>query len=587
MNNLFDLIIIGAGPAGLAAAIYAGRSKLHALVIEGDTPGGQISITSEVINYPGIYHTSGASISDTMKQQARGFGVRFLADSVVRLALDNEIKDVHTSSGNVHQALSVIIATGAKPRTLGFEGEKEFTGHGVAYCATCDGQFFTGMDIFVIGAGFAAAEEALFLTRYARKITIIAREPEFTCSRSIAEKVLRNERIDVRFNTELLAVTGDTLPRKARFINNITKEEWLFEVSQPEDSFGIFVFVGYEPISGLFKDKLNMDGFGYILTDENMMTNIEGVYAAGDVRPKRLRQLVTAVSDGAIAATSIERFVEAKKERLGITVSLPEAGADENDVFKHTGIRAGGQDAWQPDDVRTAQKEKGNSAELSDPAPVEPFIDSGIIEQLMPLLEKFERPVILSLIAPDNDESADEELTGKLRQVAKEFSELTDKITFMDSTEGASVNGISNYPALAILKDNGEFTGIAYYSVPGGHEFNSFVLALYNSAGPGQELDDGIIERINEIARPLDIKICVSLACTMCPDVVIAAQCIASKNPNVTAGMYDISHFPNLRRRYRIMSVPAMIINDEVVHFGKKNIAQVLDILVNFIETNT
>ena len=200
MKKLYDLIIIGAGSAGMSAAIYAGRAKLKTLVLDKDRTGGQIKITAEVVNYPGILRTSGEELAQTMRKQAESFGVKFLSAAVQSVDFSQDIKRLKTSEGEF-EALGVIVATGSKPRTLGFEGEETFRGRGIGYCATCDGEFFTGMDVFVIGAGFAAAEEAIFLTRYAKKVTIIAREPEFTCSKTIADKVLAHGKIEVKFNT--------------------------------------------------------------------------------------------------------------------------------------------------------------------------------------------------------------------------------------------------------------------------------------------------------------------------------------------------------------------------------------------------
>ena len=207
-EKIYDVIVIGGGPAGLTAGIYAGRAMLDVLVLEKERAGGQINLTSEVVNYPGIIETSGAKFGDELKKQALGFGVNFVKDEVVAMDFSKDIKIISGKAGE-YKALSVIIATGASPRKLGFPGEQEFTGRGVAYCATCDGEFFTGMDVFVIGAGFAAAEEAIFLTKYAKKVTVIAREPEFTCAKSIAEKVLKHPKIEVKFNTELLEAKGD------------------------------------------------------------------------------------------------------------------------------------------------------------------------------------------------------------------------------------------------------------------------------------------------------------------------------------------------------------------------------------------
>lgn len=314
MEKIYDLIIIGGGPTGLTAGIYAGRSKLNVLIIEKEGIGGQIILTSEVANYPGILETTGLNYADQLKKQAESFGVEIISGNVINMDFSKEIKEVKTLSNN-YKGYSILIATGASPRKLGFPGEKEFTGSGVAYCATCDGRFFTGMDVFVIGAGFSAAEEAIFLTKFAKKVTVIAREPEFTCAKSIADKVLSHPKIEVKFNTEILEANGDFQLRNAKFKNNITGEIFEYK-SEGDNTFGIFVFVGYEPQSKLFKDIINLDEQGFILTDEDLETNIKGVFAAGDVRPKKLRQLVTAVSDGAAAAFSIEKYIQELKKKL-------------------------------------------------------------------------------------------------------------------------------------------------------------------------------------------------------------------------------------------------------------------------------
>jgi thioredoxin reductase (NADPH) len=422
------------------------------------------------------------------------------------------------------------------------------------------------MDVFVIGAGFAAAEEAIFLTRFAKKVTIIVRKAEFACSKTISDQVFHNKKIEVRFNTELLALTGDDVPKKARFVNNATKEEWEYETADPNGTFGVFVFVGYEPVSDLFKGQLTMDEQGYIVTDEDMKTNLEGVYAAGDIRPKRLRQLVTAVSDGAISATSIEKFAETKKEHLGITIEPP--------AMKEAGEHSTQQAAKQETGQAAEQGAEQGAGFAADASAVESFIDDDIKEQLAPVFEKFEHPVKLALISAENNA-----LTNEMLQFAKDFSALSKNLSFVQYTRQESKYAVDLYPALAILKDDGSFAGITYHGVPGGHEFNSFVLALYNTAGPGQQVEPHVMDKIKSINRPINIKVCVSLSCTMCPELVTATQYIAAHNPNISAAMLDISHFPDIKSRYNIMSVPAMIINDEKIVFGKKDISQVLDLL--------
>lgn len=308
MEKIYDLVIIGAGPAGLSAGIYAGRSKLDTLIIEKEKVGGQVNRTQEVLNYPGVRNGEGPKFVQEMKKQAEEFGAHFMQAEVIDTVLEGKEKIIKTHNGEI-KARTVIIATGASPRKLGFKGEKEFTGKGVAYCSTCDGKYFKGLELFVIGAGYAAAEEAMFLTQYATKVTIIAREGRFTCAQSIADKVFAHPKIEVKFHTEILEADGDDKVNYAKFINNKTKEIFEYHAKEEDGSFGIFVYVGYVPSSELFKSQLEVNPQGYIITDENMATKIPGVYVAGDLRKKVLRQIVTAVADGAIAATTAERHI--------------------------------------------------------------------------------------------------------------------------------------------------------------------------------------------------------------------------------------------------------------------------------------
>ena len=317
METIYDLIIIGSGSAGLSAGLYAGRAMLNTLIIEKKQIGGQIINTAEVINYPGVRKTSGSELMEVMHAQAKDFGVSFVTDEIKKVDFSGEVKRL-ISDKQEYLCRAVIIATGAQPRKLGFPGEKEYTGRGIAYCATCDGEFFTGLDIFVIGGGYAAAEEAIYLTRFGKHVTMIIREPDFTCAKSIADKVKAHPDITIHYHTEIKKASGDDLLREATFINNQTGEEFTYTASEEDQTFGIFVFAGYEPATALFKDHIDLDDYGYIPTDENMRTNIQGVFAAGDLRPKALRQIVTAVADGAIAATAAEQYVTQEKERLGI-----------------------------------------------------------------------------------------------------------------------------------------------------------------------------------------------------------------------------------------------------------------------------
>lgn len=542
MEKIYDLIIIGGGPAGLSSAIYAGRAKLDTLVIEKGEMGGQITSTSEVVNYPGIKEISGTQLGILMRDQAKEFGAEFLKSEVLSVNLKDDIKEVKTTSGD-YRALSVIIATGATPRKLGFPGEKEFTGRGVAYCATCDGEFFTGLDVFVIGAGFAAAEEAIFLTKFAKKVTIIAREPEFTCAKTIADKVLANPKIEVKFNSELLKVEGDTILKKATFKNNVSGETWEY-ISNDLEGFGVFVFIGYKPQSDLFKDILEVDNGGYIVTDENLQTNIEGIFAVGDIRPKKLRQVVTAVSDGAIAATVIEKLVEEKREKLGIEKNV----------------------------IYSKEEKNGNNLEDEDS---NRFFDENIVSQLKEIFKKFNSEVNIITILNETPISND------IKIFLTELSNITPKLKLHFYSQGENLEIEKNiegeiFPTIALFDKNEKYTGIKFSGLPSGHELNSFILALYAVAGPGQELSEDIKSRVKKIDKKVNIKIAVSLSCSLCPQVVSGAQRIAVENENISAEMIDIMNFKEIKKKYSLMGVPALILNDKEISFGSQSIEDII-----------
>lgn len=555
MNKIYDLIIIGGGPAGLTAALYAGRSKLSTLIIEKESVGGQIKTTSEIVNFPGIINSSGPKLVDDMRTQAVNFNAKFAEAEVISVDFNGDVKIINTNKGDF-QGRSVIIATGASPRKLGFKGEKEFTGRGVAYCATCDGEFFKDLDVFVVGAGFAAAEEAIFLTRFAKHVTVIAREPEFTCAKSIADKVLAHDKITVKFNTEILEATGENLLERAKFINNVSNETFEYNASKEDGTFGIFIFVGYEPQTSLFRNAVECDKFGYILTNENMETSIPGVYAAGDLRPKVLRQVVTAVSDGAIAATCAEKYVTELKEKLGIKdepeekINKNENSKSSNDNVNSTPI--GGQSKLLNDTLRA---------------------------QLKGILDRMEKEVTLVSIVDESNPKSIE-----LRDLVLDIANLGDKLNAEIAIKGSNKEleqkiNANKYPVVALLDSNKEYSGVKFHGVPGGHELNSFIIAIYNLAGPGQTLDNSILNEIKSIDKKINIKIAVSLSCHLCPDVVMASQRLAIENNNIEAEMLDLSEFPELKSKYKIMSVPAIIVNDEKLFFGAKKIDEIIGLL--------
>lgn len=537
-NELYDAVIVGGGPAGLTAALYLARARYRVLVIEKDRFGGQITITHEVVNYPGVEKTSGEALTETMRRQAQNFGAEFLLAEVTDLKLDGDIKTVVTSRGTL-RAFSVMIATGANPRRVGFNGEDEFRGRGVAYCATCDGEFFTGKELLVIGGGFASAEESMFLTRYASKVTILVRKDAFSCAKSIADEVMEHPKITVLFNHELVGVEGNDMGIvSATLLNNKTNATDEYRAAG-DDTFGVFVFAGYVPNTTLVKDKVALNEQGYIITDENKETNVKGVFAGGDVCIKPLRQVVTAVADGALAACAMEKRAAMMHEKTGLVPEVPNA-------------------------TRKAPEESRASL-APEPENDGKFVSADMIPQLNAVFERMESKLILEVRTDASEKSA--ELVGAMQELAA----LTDKL------EVKTVEGGENTPVVRLLKADGTFSGLAFHGVPGGHEFTSFILGLYNAAGPGQQIDDADKAKAMAIDKEISLKILISLSCTMCPDLVVAAQRLASLNDKVTAEVYDVNLFPELRSKYKVMSVPCLVVNDSDVSFGRKNLSELLE----------
>jgi len=308
MGKMYDLLIIGGGPAGLSAAIFAGRAKMTVLVVDGHQTGGQYSNTADVDDYPGVHHTSGASLIREMHQQAMDLHVEFADVQIDRVDFAGNIKKLFAENVKF-EGRSVILATGAAPKRTGFPGEEEYTGRGVSYSSACDGDFYSGLDIFVIGGGTSAAEEALYLTRFGKSVTVIVRKKAFSCAKPIADKVRTHPKIKVHFNTEIVDVTGDALMKTITFRNNKTEKSFTYEAAGEDRTFGIFVFAGYEPATVLFAGQVRLDESGFVLTDDFMRTSIPGVFAAGDLRPKSLRKIITAAADGAVAASSANKYV--------------------------------------------------------------------------------------------------------------------------------------------------------------------------------------------------------------------------------------------------------------------------------------
>lgn len=313
MAEKHQTIIIGGGPAGLTAAIHLRRAGYEVLVLEKEEEGGQIRISESVVNYPGIIQTDGRTLMETMRRQAVQFGAQIRRETVISASLTDHVKVIQTQK-NHYEAPVVIYAAGSVPRKLDFPGENEFVGRGITYCADCDGEKFTDKPIFVVGGGYTAAEEAMYLTRYTKPVVVIVREPDFTCAKQLADKVKNHPDIKMEYNTEIIRVEGDTSVKKIIFKNALNGKEWTYENA---DAVGIFIFAGYLPQTAMVNKQLICDQQGYLLTDEGQRTNVEGVYGAGDICQKRLRQLVTAVADGAVAAETI--IADYPLEQLPVT----------------------------------------------------------------------------------------------------------------------------------------------------------------------------------------------------------------------------------------------------------------------------
>ena len=309
MSKIYDVIVLGAGPAGLTAGLYAGRSRLSTLIVEKGQDGGQIAITNEIENYPGqVEGDSGPSLIARMTEQCKHFGVERVSDMIKSVELTGDVKKLVGAKGE-YEGKTVIIATGAFPRPIGCKNEGEFVGKGISFCATCDGSFFEDFEVYVVGGGDAAVEEAMYLTKFARKVTIIHRRNELRAAKSIQEKAFKNEKLDFMWDSVVDEVGGDDgIPSRMVVKNTKTGELTTIEADPDDGMFGLFGFIGLLPKSDLFEGVIDMDK-GYIVTDADMHTNIPGVYAAGDIRVKSLRQVVTAAADGAIAAMQAEKYI--------------------------------------------------------------------------------------------------------------------------------------------------------------------------------------------------------------------------------------------------------------------------------------
>lgn len=307
-QSTYDVAIIGGGPAGYTAGIYAARASLNAAVFEQGMPGGQIATSDTIDNYPAFPSISGAELGMKMQEHSEQAGAQTIYEMVNNVHIDETREfDVETDSATYH-ARSLIVATGARPRLAGFKGENDYRGRGISYCATCDGMFYRGKDLFVVGGGNSAVEEAMFLAKIAKHVTMVVRKNHFRASRGMVSRLLEHDNVSVRFNTSINEVTGGTLLNRIEFIDTTNGESRVEEL--PEGSFGIFVFTGNDPVVDLVKDYVDLGSDGGVITDDSMMTKTPGLFCVGDMRTKQLRQVITAAADGAIAGTAAYRYLE-------------------------------------------------------------------------------------------------------------------------------------------------------------------------------------------------------------------------------------------------------------------------------------
>ena len=608
MAEKHQTVIIGGGPAGLTAAIYLRRAGYEVLVLEKEEEGGQIRISEEVVNYPGVEGTDGETLMETMRRQAVNFGAQIRRENVISASLTDSVKVIQTER-NHYEAPVIIYAAGSVPRKLDFPGESEFAGRGIAYCATCDGELFTDKPIFVVGGGYAAAEEAIYLTRYSKPVMMIVREPDFTCAKKLADTVKAHPDIKIEYNTEIVRVEGDTSVKKIVFKNALSGKEWNFENT---DTIGIFIFAGYLPQTDIVKKQLICDMQGYLLTDDGKRTNVEGVYGAGDVCQKRLRQLVTAVADGAVAAETIA--ADYPLDQLASCAGPDGKDADGKPQNK-TGAdsRAAGQDTLVAN-VRSqiqGQEEKKLYTGQEEPAVMDRRKEtrSSVQQAAMHLSEQMEgvlRPGsrfkdIYSEIKevesrfetiPECRVSLDDSRTSEqVRAFMEELEEAMPKVhiyyeeTGVSGSREKSAGGEAEaaggpiVPAISISSKDGERTGMFFHGTPGGHEFSSFLSALYQAAGPGKPLMDDILMQVKSIRMPVRLDVGVTLSCTKCPELVSSAMMVAAHSPKVEVHIVNLAQFPEFKEKHQVYSVPFLMVNGEKAYYGKKSVEELMKII--------
>ena len=531
-NDLYDVIVIGGGPAGLTAGLYLARARYRVLILEKDDFGGQITITNEVVNYPGVGRTTGRALTQTMRQQAQDFGAEFLSAEAIGLDVHGDVKNRAYFARRL-KAFWYSHRHRCQPTQTRVRRESEYAGRGVAYCATCDGEFFcrqgsTGGRRRVRSSRGIRVSDHIRLQSYRSRTGT-----GLHLRRCGGRRSKKHPKIDVRYQVELQGVTaGQGGLREASILNRATGQT---ETWKPADggTFGVFVFAGYVPATDLVRGVVELDDHGYVVTHGYLETSVPGVYAAGDLRAKNLRQVVTATADGAIAAVELERYAKRMSEKTGLTPQRPSSYVYEQSTAKTKAASVVGTTPAPAPAKRSADAAAAANAVRK---PGELFSDA-TRQQLNVVFGRMSRPVTLALELDDTPLST--ELQGFIDALValsggKLKSTVVDGEYKKDDTSRAVFDVEHVLPAArpcVRMVVDGEPTGLAFHGVPSGHEFNSFVLGLYNVAGPGQPLGDDLIERARSITDPLGIMILVSLTCTMCPETVLASQRIASLSP--------------------------------------------------------
>lgn len=544
LTHFYDVVIIGAGPAGLTAALNLARACYRVAVIEKNKPGGLISLVSEIVNFPGLPSISGAALLKQMREHAAHFGAEFLDAEVTAIkdAAAN-IKTLETTRGTLH-TYGILLATGARPKKLGFKGEDLYRGRGIAFNAAVDGEFFTGKEIIVVGTGITAAEESVFLTKYASHVTVLVSGPEYTCDAVFWERAEAHPSVTIHKNSKILQVDGDSLLRSITWQTLNNGETHTFS-PDTGDTFGIFMCTGYEPATALVRDFIELDELYYVLVDRKQRTSLAGIYAAGDVCSFALRQSLTAAASGAVAASDLAHFVFRMQTKVGI---VPEYAAHRASLHKTVDAK--------PGDMDTEKKS---------------LFSPDMLGQLNTVFMMMERPLVLHLY-PDSSKVSDE-LTSYMHSLAGLAPQLRVQ------SEEPSDKEPDVRPCVRVTYEDGTETGICFHGMPGGNEFNSFVLGLYNASCDGQKVDDAAREKITSITKDLHIEIFVTLTCAMCPELVTSAQRIATLSEHITTDVYDLNHYPALRESLNIMSVPCFRINGGRLLFGHKTVNQLLEYL--------